>query len=185
MADDPFEDENDSLLVSFVYTISQEIVCHLNDVASIIIIKHSSTLDPNRPVQSQIQFFNLLGSVTRESGSTNVSPYESLHSCIHHIVAPYFDAYFNAKSDNAESVWSNKKCDDAKMDNFYSMFLIKFSYIYHDNQIFIFAKKAVEKAKQEGRRFSIDIIDRALLLDDAFLNRLQDGVDGWIKEIQK
>ncbi|RIB20865.1 hypothetical protein C2G38_2178231 [Gigaspora rosea] len=143
MADDPFEDENDSLLVSFVYTISQEIVCHLNDVASIIIIKHSSTLDPNRPVQSQIQFFNLLGSVTRESGSTNVSPYESLHSCIHHIVAPYFDAYFNAKSDNAES------------------------------------------AKQEGRRFSIDIIDRALLLDDAFLNRLQDGVDGWIKEIQK
>jgi dynein heavy chain 1, cytosolic len=73
-------------------------------------------LDSSRTIQSQIQLINLPGPASSESGSTGVSPYETLHSYIHLAVAPYFDAYVKEKGTNAESVsTSGKKHDDSKM----------------------------------------------------------------------
>ncbi|CAG8690296.1 16619_t:CDS:2, partial [Cetraspora pellucida] len=179
------KEENDPLVVSYVYTISQEIIYRLNNVAFVAIIKHLSNLDPNRPVQSQVQFINLPGPASSESGSANVSPYETLHSCIHHVVAPYFDAYVNAKGGSTEGVASNKKHDDNKMG--IPMIKKKIAELelalVHSQQnveipeislnIHPVVQKAVEKSKQEGRRTNVDFIGPALLSDTAFLNKLQ------------
>ncbi|CAG8466762.1 5969_t:CDS:10, partial [Racocetra fulgida] len=147
----------------------EEIIYHLNNVASVAIIKHSSNLDPNRPVQSQIQFLNLPGPSSSESGSTNVSPYEALHSCIHHAVAPYFDAYVNAKELELSLLHLQQNVEIPEISL----------------NIHPVVQKAVEKSKQEGRRAHVDYIEPAYLSDTAFLNKLQGDVNGWIKEIQK
>ncbi|CAG8487876.1 5917_t:CDS:10 [Dentiscutata erythropus] len=190
------KEEDDPLVVSFVYTISQEIVYHLNNVASIAIIKHSPTLDPNRSVQSQVQFINLPGQASNESGSTNVSPYEALHSYIHYAVAPYFDAYVNAKGVNSEGAGINKKHDDTKMGipmTKKKISELELALVHLQQNVEIpeislninpVVTKAVERARQEGRRISVEFIDQDILTTE-FLNKLQGGVNSWIKEIQK
>ncbi|CAG8602976.1 14871_t:CDS:10, partial [Gigaspora rosea] len=175
----------DPITDKFVYTIAPEIVYHLNNVALIAIIKHSSTLDPNRSVQSQIQFISLLGPATGESGSANVSPYEALHSCIHHAVAPYFDAYVNKRHDDAKMGISMTKKKIAELELALVHLQQNVEIPKISLNIHTVVQQAVEKARQEGRRISVDFINQALLSDTAFLNRLQGDVNGWIKEIQK
>ena len=78
-------------------------------------IKHIPNLDPTRPIQTQVQVVNLPGSAPNEPGSFAVNPYEAIHSYIHLVVAPYFDAYVNEKGVNTEANTIGKKHDDSKM----------------------------------------------------------------------
>ena len=99
---------------SYKYSLSQEISYGPNYVASIALIKEVPSLDPARPLGNQIQITNLPGPAATESGTAGVSPYEALHSYIHHAVAPYFNAYVSAKGGNAETGIRTKQ-DDLKM----------------------------------------------------------------------
>ena len=94
--------------------MSQEISYGPKFVASIALIKEVPSLDPGRPLGNQIQIANLPGPAATESGIAGVSPYEALHSYIHHAVAPYFNAYVSAKGGNAETGIRTKQ-DDLKM----------------------------------------------------------------------
>ena len=78
-------------------------------------IKHIPNLDPTRPIQTQVQVVNLPGSAPNKPGSFAVNPYEAIHSYIHLVVAPYFDAYVNEKGVNTEANTIGKKHDDSKM----------------------------------------------------------------------
>ncbi|KAI8967648.1 dynein heavy chain [Mycotypha africana] len=88
---------------SFSYTASHEITYLPTHVGSIAIIKRVPSLDPSKPLQSQLQLLNLPGAPS--SGEAN-SAYEFLHSYIHLAVSPYFNAYVNARHGN-----NNKKSD--------------------------------------------------------------------------
>jgi len=105
---------DDPSIPSHKYTLSQEISYGPNYVASIALIKEVPSLDPARPLGTQIQITNLPGPAATESGTAGVSPYEALHSYIHHAVAPYFNAYVSTKGGNAETGKRTKQ-DDLKM----------------------------------------------------------------------
>nr|CAG8506850.1 6173_t:CDS:10 [Entrophospora candida] len=191
------EDDQAILSTSYSYTLSQEITYYSNHVASVVMIKRISNLDPTRLIQTQVQIINLPGPASSESGSVAVNPYEAIHSYIHLAVAPYFDAYVNAKGINTELTTIGKKHDDSKMGIPMAKKKIaelELSLLHLQQNVDIpeillnihpVVQRAVEKCKQEGRRVSIDVIDPQLFKESSFLNKLQADVNGWIKEIQK
>jgi dynein heavy chain 1 len=43
----------------------------------------------------------------------------------------------------------------------------------------------IQKCRETSRRVTIDAVDPKYLEDSSFLNKLQNGVIGWVKEIHK
>lgn len=106
---------DESAPITYSYSLSQEITYLPTHVGSLAIIKRTATLDPSKPLQSQIQLINLPGAPNAgEPGSTS-SPYEFLHSYIHLAVSPYFNAYVNARHGSTGTETSKSKNEDNKM----------------------------------------------------------------------
>lgn len=115
-------------IAMFTYSLSTQATYTPLHVSSIALIKRVSTLDSNRSLPSQLHLLSLFGpasaastSMTMTNGdlpngnaSTSVreSPYEALHSVVHNVMAPWFDAYVLSK-EGKEKVSTSVKSKDA------------------------------------------------------------------------
>ncbi|CAG8556212.1 3367_t:CDS:2, partial [Ambispora gerdemannii] len=170
--------EEDQSSVTYTYSITQEFTYQQNRVASVALIKLVPSLEPTRPLQPQIQFINLPGPAATGSG---LSPYETLYSTIHSL----FDSYVNAIGESRNGIVGaaipmvKKKIAELELSlpHLQQNIVPRISLKIHP---------VVQKAaKQENIRVNVDMIDPAQLTDSIFLNKLQNDVNGWIKEIQK
>ncbi|OAA61317.1 dynein heavy chain, cytosolic (DYHC) [Cordyceps fumosorosea ARSEF 2679] len=183
---------------SFHYTLTTEILSSATTVASLVLLKSPQTIDPTRSLTSQIFITNLpgpaaLNAAVGEQG-TGISPWEVLHSQVHHALVPYFDA--NTKSQLAANGLRGRADIDAKTGipvtkkrlNDLEISLLhlqqnvdipEISLTFHS-----IVQNALEEAESRHSQPTIDSIPPTLLQDSTFLNRLQTNVNTWIKSIQ-
>lgn len=185
-------------------------------VASIALIKRVPLLDISSNLAAQLHFVSLLGPSTASAPTTNesassttneestttirVSPYEALHSVVHNVMSPWFDAYVTSK----ESFYGNKKSlsskdagADAKMG--IPMTKRKFAELelslLHLQQnveipeiqlrIHPIVRSTIDRCTSSGTRITVDEVKPPTILQDStFLNKLQSDVNIWVKEVQ-
>ncbi|SCO85337.1 probable dynein heavy chain, cytosolic [Fusarium oxysporum] len=184
--------------VSYNYTLSTEISSSPTTVASLVLIKSPQPIDPARPLTSQIFITNLPGPASLNAGvgeqGSVLSPWEVLHSQVHHALVPYFDA--NTKSQQLANGSRGRADVDAKTGipvtkkrlNDLELSLLhlqqnvdipEISLTFHS-----IVQNVLDEAEAHNNRPSIDGIPQNLLQDSTFLNRLQANVNTWIKSIQ-
>ncbi|KAJ2976789.1 hypothetical protein NQ176_g4738 [Zarea fungicola] len=183
---------------TFCYTLTPEISSSATTVASLVLLKSPQPIDPTRSLTSQIFITNLpgpaaLNAAVGEQGSS-ISPWEVLHSQVHHALVPYFDA--NTKSQPSANGLRGRADIDAKTGipvtkkrlNDLELSLLhlqqnvdipEISLTFHS-----IVQNTLEDAESRHGRPSIDAIPPTLLQDSTFLNRLQANVNSWIKSIQ-
>jgi dynein heavy chain 1 len=183
---------------SYNYTLSTEISSSPTTVASLVLIKTPQPIDPTRPLTSQIFITNLPGPASLNAGvgeqGSVLSPWEVLHSQVHHALVPYFDA--NTKSQQMANGSRGRADVDAKTGipvtkkrlNDLELSLLhlqqnvdipEISLTFHS-----IVQNVLDEAEANNNRPSIDGIPQNLLQDSTFLNRLQANVNTWIKSIQ-
>lgn len=184
--------------LSFTYTLTTEISSSATTFASLVLLKSPQPIDPNRPLSSQIFITNLpgpaaLSAAVGEQGSA-LSPWEVLHSQVHHALVPYFDA--STKSQQLANGLRGRSDVDAKTGipvtkkrlNDLELSLLHLQQNVDIPEISLsfhsVVQNALEDAESRHSRPSIDSIPQALLQDSSFLNRLQANVNTWIKSIQ-
>ncbi|KAI8361054.1 dynein heavy chain [Mortierella sp. GBAus27b] len=197
-AESPGSDSNGSnSSQGFAYSVSYELTYHANHVGSLALIKRGPIIDTSRPLQTQIQFINLPGPASNDTGVGLSGPYEALHSYIHYAVSPYFNAYVNTKS-GAESASSKRPDDkDGKMGipmakkkiAELELSLLHLQQNVEIPEIFLSIHPVVQRAiadcREKDQRVTVDAVSGSYFSDSTFLNKLQGDVNGWIKEIQK
>lgn len=183
---------------SFHYSLTTEISSSPATVASLVLLKSPQPIDPTRPLTSQIFITNLpgpaaLNAVVGEQGAA-ISPWEVLHSQVHHALVPYFDA--STKSQQTVNGPRGRADVDAKTGipvtkkrlNDLELSLLhlqqnvdipEISLTFHS-----IVQNVLDEAEAKHGRPSIDGIPQTLLQDSSFLNRLQANVNTWIKSIQ-
>ncbi|RSL85482.1 Dynein heavy chain, cytoplasmic [Fusarium oligoseptatum] len=184
--------------VTYNYTLSTEISSSPTTVSSLVLIKSPQPIDPTRPLTSQIFITNLPGPASLNAGvgeqGTALSPWEVLHSQVHHALVPYFDA--NTKSQQLANGSRGRADVDAKTGipvtkkrlNDLELSLLhlqqnvdipEISLTFHS-----IVQNVLDDAESRHTRPSLDAIPQNLLQDSTFLNRLQANVNTWIKSIQ-
>lgn len=130
----------------FEYRISKQPSYTPRHVFSIALIKRVPTLDSAVPVTQQLHLLSLFGPASASQGaaaasvtdvtngegavdaskavadlvtSVRESPYEALHSVVHNVMAPWFDAYIASKDKQVVSTSKNKD-NDTRMGELYS-----------------------------------------------------------------
>ncbi|KAF5247463.1 hypothetical protein FAUST_700 [Fusarium austroamericanum] len=183
---------------AYNYTLSTEISSSPTTVASLVLIKSPQPIDPIRPLTSQIFITNLPGPASLNAGvgeqGSVLSPWEVLHSQVHHALVPYFDA--NTKSQQLANGSRGRADVDAKTGipvtkkrlNDLELSLLhlqqnvdipEISLTFHS-----IVQAVLDDAEANNNRPNIDGIPQNLLQDSTFLNRLQANVNTWIKSIQ-
>ena len=184
---------------SFLYSLSTELASSANTVASLILLKAPAPIDPSRPLTSQIFITNLpgpasLAAAVADQGPT-LSPWEVLHSQVHHALVPYFDA--NTKSQQGANGTRTGRSDvDAKTGipvtkkrlNDLELSLLHLQQNVDIPEISLSFHSVVQgvldDAEASGGGASLEAIPNELLQDSTFLNRLQANVNQWIRSIQ-
>ncbi|KAF7560337.1 hypothetical protein G7046_g3815 [Stylonectria norvegica] len=184
--------------VHYNYTLTAEISSSSSTVASLVLLKSPQPIDPTRPLTSQIFITNLpgpasLNAAVGEHGAT-LSPWEVLHSQVHHALVPYFDA--NTKSQQLANGTRGRADVDAKTGipvtkkrlNDLELSLLHLQQNVDIPEISLsfhsIVQNVLDEADDRNDRPSIESIPANLLQDSSFLNRLQANVNGWIKSIQ-
>ncbi|KAK5998324.1 Dynein heavy chain [Cladobotryum mycophilum] len=191
-------DGADAAPVTYDYTLSTEITSTATTVASLVLLKASQAIDPSRPLTSQIFITNLPGPASLIAGSgdqgVSLSPWEVLHSQVHHALVPYFDA--NSKSQQLANGSRGRADVDAKTGipvtkkrlNDLELSLLhlqqnvdipEISLAFHS-----LIQSVIDDAEGNHTKPSMDAIPRNLISDSSFLNKLQANVNTWIKSIQ-
>ncbi|TIC08181.1 hypothetical protein E3Q16_00047 [Wallemia mellicola] len=168
----------------FTYNLTHTLTHPPNLVSTVFMLKRFPTLSPVDPLSSQLVILNLA-----DGG------YEVLHALVHLAAAPYFDAFVNAKGKGGDI--NKSKDSDAKLG--IPMTKKKFAELelslLHLQQnveipethlvIHSAVRDAVTMAHNAGTRPApSDVQPQSLLNDSTFLNRLQNDVNSWIKEIR-
>ncbi|KDN53572.1 putative cytoplasmic dynein heavy chain 1 [Tilletiaria anomala UBC 951] len=216
----------------YTYNITSTVSYSPQHVASIALIKRVPTLEADVPLSQQLHLLSLFGPAsslglpgtgqgTKGSGAgagTNgradtsaqgamilrETPYEALHSVVHHVMAPWFDAYVSSKSiptatggDGLAVAAKGGKENDARLG--IPMTKKKFaelelSLLHLQQNVEIpeiqlgvhpVVRQTVERCQAEERRITVDAVEpQSILQDSLFLNRLQADVNAWVKEIQ-
>ncbi|XP_071453347.1 dynein heavy chain, cytoplasmic isoform X3 [Hetaerina americana] len=159
------------------YLISNEVHFTNPKMNSLVCIKRGAVIEADKNIPSQLHIINL----------SDGSPYETLHAYISNAVAPYFKSYVKesgrAERDGDKMAPSvEKKIAELEMGLLHLQQNIDIPEISLPVHPMIAA--AIKKAADEGRRAKVsDLGDKAE--DSTFLNQLQQGVNRWIKELQK
>lgn len=167
------EDEKENV----VYIVSDDVRFSNPKVNSIVIIKTSMVLEADKRIASQLRVMNL----------NDASPYETLHSYVSSAVAPYFKSYVRetgrAERDGDKMAPTvEKKIAELEMGLLHLQQNIDIPEITLPIHTVVAA--AIKKASEEGRKATVnDFGDK--VEDSTFLNQLQNGVNRWIREIQK
>ncbi|KAG6004495.1 Dynein heavy chain cytoplasmic [Claviceps maximensis] len=182
----------------FCYTLSTEILSSATTVASLVLLKSPQPIDPTRPLTSQIFITNLpgpasLNATVGEQGAS-LSPWEVLHSQVHHALVPYFDA--NTKSqqlgngsrgrsdvDSKTGIpVTKKRLNDLELSLLHlqqNVDIPEISLTFHS-----IVQSVIDESEAQHSRPSLEAIPQHLVQDSTFLNRLQANVNTWIKSIQ-
>lgn len=127
------------------------------------------------------------------------SPYEALHSVVHNVMSPWFDAFVASKAPKDKSLVSGAKPKDSDTKMGIPMAKRKFAELelslFHLQQnvdipditlsIHPVVRAAVDRCHAAAVRVSVDAVEPASLLQDSsFLNKLQSDVNAWVKEVQ-
>lgn len=146
-------------------------------MASLACIKRGTVIEADKSIHSQIRLINF----------SEGSPYETLHAFISKSLAPYFKSYVkeSGRADRdgdkmAPSV--EKKLAELEMGLLHlqqNIDIPEISLLVHTT-----VGQIIKRCADENRKAKVqDFGDR--VEDSTFLNQLQNGVNRWIKEIQK
>lgn len=167
------EEEKDSVQ----YYISNEVTFTNPRYSSLVCVKRGAVVEADKSIHSQLRLINF----------SEGSPYETLHSFISKTLAPYFKSYVkeSGRADRdgdkmAPSV--EKKLAELEMGLLHlqqNIDIPEITLIIHQQVQFTIKRCADENKKAKVGDFG-DKVE-----DSSFLNQLQNGVNRWIKEIQK
>lgn len=183
---------------SYQYTLTTELASSPDTVASLVLLKSPQPIDPSRPLTSQIFITNLpgpasLNSAVADQGPT-LSPWEVLHSQVHHALVPYFDA--NTRAQQAANGSRGRPDVDAKTGipvtkkrlNDLELSLLHLQQNVDIPEISLtfhpLVQTALSEAEANHSRPTIESLPSTQLQDSSILNRLQTNVNTWIKSIQ-
>ena len=174
----PTDDEEDADSEESVsYSACEDVVFGNPRVTSVVIIKKLAIIEADKSIKSQLRVMNLSDS----------SPYETLHSYVSNAVAPYFKSFVKetgrAERDGDKMAPSvEKKIAELEMGLLHLQQNIDIPEI--TLQIHPLVLSVMKKASEENRKATVnDFADK--VEDSVFLNQLQNGVNRWIREIQK
>ncbi|XP_077296363.1 dynein heavy chain, cytoplasmic isoform X2 [Arctopsyche grandis] len=173
--DQPTEGEDEK--ENIVYTISNEVHFANARISALVCVKRGTVIEADKSIHSQLRLLNF----------SEGSPYETLHSYISKAMAPFFKSYVkeSGRADRdgdkmAPSV--EKKMAELEMGLLHLQQNIDIPEItlpVHQTVASI-----IKRCGDENRKPRVaDFGDR--VEDSTFLNQLQNGVNRWIKEIQK
>ncbi|RMX44013.1 hypothetical protein pdam_00012965 [Pocillopora damicornis] len=160
-----------------IYSLDLDVHYTAPKLTSVAFIKRGAIVDADKKITTQIRVINL----------NEGSPYETLHSYISNAVAPYFKSFVRksgkADRDGDKMVPSvEKKIAELEMGLLHLQQNIDIPEI--SLAIHPVVTAMVKKCAEEGRRPKVqDFGDK--VEDSTFLNQLQNGVNRWIREIQK
>lgn len=181
-----------------VYSLSSELSFSPSTVTFVALIKRPQPINPRIPLSSQILVTNLPGisswNEENHAQGAQASPFEVLHSLIHLVVAPYFNAHTQTQSvagaskgrpdvDNKTGIPGTKK----------KLAELELSFLHLQQNIEIpelvlplpdVVRDAIDHAAATGTKPTVDSIPVELVSDSRFLNDLQNTVNTWIKSIQ-
>ncbi|XP_075979872.1 dynein heavy chain, cytoplasmic isoform X3 [Anticarsia gemmatalis] len=171
----PTEGEEEKEAVT--YQVSTEVHFTSPRVAAFVCIKRGAVIEADKSIHSQLRLINL----------SDGSPYETLHAFISKTMAPFFKSYVkeSGRADRdgdkmAPSV--EKKIAELEMGLLHLQQNIDIPEITLPVHPLVAA--VIKRAADEGRKPRVaDFGDK--VEDSTFLNQLQNGVNRWIKEIQK
>ncbi|KAJ2949687.1 hypothetical protein O0L34_g15618 [Tuta absoluta] len=174
-SEQPTEGEEEKEAVT--YQISNEVHFTSPRVAAFVCIKRGQVIEADKSIHSQLRLINL----------SDGSPYETLHAFISKTMAPFFKSYVkeSGRADRdgdkmAPSV--EKKIAELEMGLLHLQQNIDIPEITLPVHPLVAA--VIKRAADEGRKPRVaDFGDK--VEDSTFLNQLQNGVNRWIKEIQK
>ncbi|XP_046751875.1 dynein heavy chain, cytoplasmic isoform X5 [Diprion similis] len=159
-----------------MYFISNEIYFTNPKMASLVFTKRGAVVEADKPIHPQLRL------VTLSDGP----PYETLHA-ISKTMAPYFKSYVQgtgrADRDGDKMAPSvEKKIAELEMGLLHlqqNIDIPEISLLVHPTVSLV-----IKQCAEEGRKPKVaDFGEKAE--DSTFLNQLQNGVNRWIKEIQK
>ncbi|EPQ28904.1 uncharacterized protein PFL1_03705 [Pseudozyma flocculosa PF-1] len=211
----------------FEYDISPQATYSTRHVSSIALIKRVTVLDEALPLSHQLHILTLFGpagiagpavaaGASRDAADAQAkgagdedqvmaatvreSPYEALHSVVHNVMAPWFDAFVSSKSSRAKTSAANG-ADTHDADSKMGIPMAKRRFaelelsLLHLQQnvelpeihlaVHPVIRAAVERCQAAGQKVTVEAIQPASLLEDSsFLNKLQADVNSWVKEVQ-
>ncbi|XP_049288218.1 dynein heavy chain, cytoplasmic isoform X3 [Anopheles funestus] len=167
------EEEKDSI----TYYFGNDVHFTNQRMASLVCIKRGGLIEADKSIHSQVRLINF----------SEGSPYETLHAFISKTLAPYFKSYVkeSGRADRdgdkmAPSV--EKKLAELEMGLLHLQQNIDIPEVTLNINSTV--AQVVKKCADEQRKAKItDFGDK--VQDSTFLNTLQNGVNRWIKEIQK
>lgn len=145
-------------------------------MSSLVCIKRGQVVEADKSIHSQIRLINF----------SEGNPYETLHSFISKTFAPYFKSYVkeSGRADDGDKMAPSveKKLAELEMGLLHlqqNIDIPEISLIIHPQ-----VQMTIKRCADEGSKAKVaDFGDK--VEDSSFLNQLQNGVNRWIKEIQK
>ncbi|KAJ3101821.1 hypothetical protein HDU97_001047 [Phlyctochytrium planicorne] len=185
------DDVENGRQTSFTYSPSLELTYTDKHVSALVLIKRAPVIESTRPLQSQLQIINLPGP------SDTGNAFETLHSYIHNAVSPFFDAFIAAKASSlAGSSTLGRDEKDSKTGvpmakkkiAELELSLLQLQQNVEIPEITLAIdpniQSLVDMSKLSGIKPNVDSLSDKTN-DSQFLNKLQNDVNGWIKEIQR
>ncbi|KAJ8868744.1 hypothetical protein PR048_030284 [Dryococelus australis] len=169
--------ESDEEKDTDTYLISNEVHFTNPKMSSLVCTKRGAVVEADKSINSQVRLINF----------SEGSPYETLHAFVSRAIAPYFKSYVkeSGRADRdgdkmAPSV--EKKMAELEMGLLHLQQNIDIPEISLPVHLIVAA--VIKRCADEGRKPKVaDLGDK--VEDSTFLNQLQNGVNRWIKEIQK
>lgn len=162
-------------------TITDNIQSLASNNGIVILIKHSSQLTLESPLQEQIQTISLPSS----------SPYDNMHSLVQLALQPYFDLYtserskaFNSSEDSGKVIPSTKK----KLSE------LEYSFLHLQEKVAVPSvfldihpkiQELIRKGVDNEETLITAIGQDSALKDSALLNTLQEYVNSWTMSIKR
>ncbi|XP_025833356.1 dynein heavy chain, cytoplasmic [Agrilus planipennis] len=173
--DQPPEGEEEKEPV--MYYINNEVHFTNPKMASLVMLKRGAVIEADKSIRAQLRMMNF----------SDGSPYETLHAYISKTVAPYFKSYVK-ESGRADRDGDKMAPTVEKTIAELEMGLLHLQQNIDIPEISLpvhpLVASVIKRCTDEGRKPKVaDFGDK--VDDSTFLNQLQNGVNRWIKEIQK
>ncbi|EDV24404.1 uncharacterized protein TRIADDRAFT_24890 [Trichoplax adhaerens] len=175
----PTEESNLTVEDNIVYSVSIVVQYSSTKVSSVVFIKRGAVIEDDKTVSSQLRIIDF----------SDGSLFETLHSLMSNAMSPYFKSYVRSVGSGNREASGDKVLPsvEKKMAELEMGFLNlqqnidipEVNLIINPSVLSVMKKCSEEDRKPQVADFG------AKVQDSSFLNALQNGVNRWIKEIQK
>ncbi|CEF66963.1 Dynein heavy chain, cytoplasmic [Strongyloides ratti] len=171
-------DRDDEEKVTVAFSIASEVVFIGEKTSTIVFIKKGPVIDTEKPIAEQV----------RVNTVSDGNPYETLLVNISKITTPFFKSFINearrGERDSGDKFAPTVEKNLSEVE--VALLHLKQNIEIPDIDLVIdpVIAEVVSKARSQLRKATVaDLQDK--ISDTNFLNQLQNGVNRWIKEIQK